>query len=56
MQQALVSPPPPASITETAVRDAFRTALAKAFGRDLPAALIEDLVAIGGAYLIVHGL
>ena len=35
MQQTLVSPPPPASITETAVRDAFRTALA-GFGRDGP--------------------
>ena len=34
---------------------AFRAALAKAFGKDLPAALIEDLIAIGGAYLIVHG-
>jgi uncharacterized membrane protein len=32
---------------------AARAALAKSFGRDLPAALIEDLVAIGGALLIV---
>lgn len=35
---------------------AFRAALAKAFGTDLPAALIEDLIAIGGAFLIVHGV
>jgi uncharacterized membrane protein len=33
---------------------AARAALAKAFGRDLPAALVEDAVAIGGALLIVH--
>lgn len=32
---------------------AARAALAKSFGRDLPAALIEDAVAIGGALLIV---
>lgn len=32
---------------------AVRGALAKAFGRDLPAALLEDLVAVGGAFLIV---
>lgn len=32
---------------------AFRAALAKAFGRDLPAALIEDAVAIGGALFVV---
>ena len=30
-----------------------RGRLAKAFGKDLPAALIEDLVAVGGAALIV---
>jgi len=30
-----------------------RARLAKAFGKDLPAALIEDAVAIGGAILIV---
>lgn len=35
---------------------AGRGALARAFGRDLPAALIEDLIAIGGAFLLVHGL
>lgn len=35
---------------------AFRAALAKSFGRDLPAALVEDAVAIGGALLIVHQL
>lgn len=32
---------------------ALRAALAKAFGRDLPAALIEDVIAIGGAWLIL---
>ena len=35
---------------------AVRQALARAFGRDLPAALIEDAIAIAGAYLIVHGI
>jgi uncharacterized membrane protein len=35
---------------------AVRGALARSFGRDLPAALIEDVVAIGGAYLIVTQL
>lgn len=35
---------------------AARGALAKAFGKDLPAALLEDLIAIGGAFLLVHGL
>jgi len=35
---------------------ACRAALARGFGRDLPAALIEDAVAIGGALLIVHHL
>jgi uncharacterized membrane protein len=35
---------------------AFRGALARAFGKDAPAALIEDLIAIGGAYLLVHGI
>lgn len=33
-----------------------RARLAKSFGRDLPAALIEDAVAIGGALLIVVAL
>jgi uncharacterized membrane protein len=33
-----------------------RVALAKAFGRDLPAALLEDVVAVGGAALIVVAL
>jgi uncharacterized membrane protein len=33
-----------------------RGALARAFGRDLPAALIEDAVAIVGAVLIVMAL
>jgi uncharacterized membrane protein len=32
---------------------AARSALARAFGRDLPAALIEDVVAVGGALAIV---
>ena len=32
---------------------AFRGALAKAFGNDLPAALIEDAIAIGGGLFIV---
>ena len=32
---------------------AFRARLAAAFGRDRPAALIEDAVAIGGAFLIM---
>ena len=32
---------------------AARGSLARAFGRDLPAALIEDVVAVGGAILIV---
>ncbi|EJL33530.1 hypothetical protein [Novosphingobium sp. AP12] len=35
---------------------AARAALARSFGRDLPAALIEDIVAVGGAFLIVHAL
>jgi uncharacterized membrane protein len=30
-----------------------RARLARAFGRDMPAPLIEDAVAIAGAYLIV---
>jgi uncharacterized membrane protein len=33
-----------------------RSRLAKAFGKDLPAALLEDAVAIGGALLIVSRL
>jgi uncharacterized membrane protein len=32
---------------------AARARLARAFGRDLPAALIEDVIAVGGAALIV---
>lgn len=32
----------------------FRAALAKAFGRDLPAALIEDAIAVFGGLLIVY--
>jgi len=31
-----------------------RSRLAKAFGKDLPAALVEDVIAVGGALLIVH--
>lgn len=34
----------------------FRARLATAFGKDRPAAFIEDAVAIGGALLIVVGL
>lgn len=43
------------AVLGTYIGAAVRSALAKAFGKDLPAALIEDLIAIGGAYLIVHG-
>jgi uncharacterized membrane protein len=35
---------------------AARGKLAASFGRDLPAALIEDAVAVGGAFLIVAAL
>ena len=35
---------------------AFRARLAAAFGRDLPAALLEDLVAVGGSALIMMAL
>jgi uncharacterized membrane protein len=35
---------------------AFRGKLAAAFGKDRPAALIEDAIAIGGAFLIVMAL
>jgi uncharacterized membrane protein len=35
---------------------AARARMAAAFGRDLPAAVIEDLVAVGGAAAIVWGL
>ena len=31
----------------------FRSRLATAFGKDLPAALLEDAIAIGGAFFIV---
>jgi uncharacterized membrane protein len=34
----------------------IRGHLAKAFGKDLPAALLEDLVAIGGAFLVIANL
>jgi len=35
---------------------ALRAAMARMFGQDMPAALIEDAVAIGGAFLIVSQL
>jgi uncharacterized membrane protein len=35
---------------------AFRARLAQAVGRDLPAALIEDAIAVGGAVLIMMAL
>ncbi len=35
---------------------AFRARLAAAFGHDRPAALIEDAIALGGAFLIVMAL
>ena len=35
---------------------ALRMKMAQAFGRDMPAAFIEDAIAIGGAMLIVLGL
>jgi uncharacterized membrane protein len=35
---------------------AFRGRLAAAFGRDRPAALIEDAIAIGGAFLVMSAL
>lgn len=34
----------------------IRASLAKAFGKDLPAALLEDAVAVGGAVLIIMAL
>jgi len=34
----------------------LRLALARAFGRDLPAALVEDAIAVGGAVLLVLAL
>jgi uncharacterized membrane protein len=41
------------AIIGTLVGAAVRTWLAAAMGRDLPAALIEDVVAVGGAALLV---
>ena len=35
---------------------AFRARLAAGFGRDRPAALIEDAIAIGGAFLTLAAL
>ena len=50
----------PHAMAEPALLDlggkAFRARLAKSFGRDAPAALIEDAVAIAGAVLIVLAL
>jgi uncharacterized membrane protein len=43
------------AVLGTYIGAAVRGALARAFGRDLPAALIEDLIAIGGAWLLLHG-
>jgi len=43
------------AVLGTYIGAAVRGALAKAFGKDLPAALIEDVIAIGGAYLLVRG-
>ena len=40
------------AVIGTIGRHAFRARLAAAFGRDRPAALIEDVIAIGGALLI----
>jgi uncharacterized membrane protein len=42
------------AVLGTYVGAALRSALAKAFGKDLPAALIEDVVAVGGALLLIH--
>lgn len=42
------------AVIGTYVGHALRARLATGFGRDRPAALIEDAVAIGGAVLIVH--
>ena len=42
------------AVVGTLVGAEVRARLAKALGRDLPAALIEDVVAIGGALLIVY--
>ncbi len=42
------------AVLGTYIGAAFRAALAKAFGKDLPAALIEDVIAMGGAFLLVH--
>jgi uncharacterized membrane protein len=42
------------AVLGTYIGAAFRGALARAFGKDTPAALIEDVIAIGGAFLLVH--
>jgi uncharacterized membrane protein len=41
------------AVTGTLGGRAFRTRLAAAFGRDRPAALLEDAIAVGGAFLTV---
>jgi uncharacterized membrane protein len=43
-------------VTGTLGGYAFRARLATAFGKDLPAALVEDAIAIGGAVLILMAL
>ena len=43
------------AVLGTYIGAAFRAGLARAFGKDLPAALIEDVIAIGGAWLLLHG-
>ena len=41
------------AVLGTYAGSALRAALARSFGRDLPAALIEDAIAIGGAFAIM---
>jgi len=41
------------AVIGTFAGSAMRAQLARAFGKDLPAALLEDMIAIGGAILIV---
>ena len=42
------------AVLGTYIGAAVRAGLARAFGRDLPAALIEDVIAVGGALLLLH--
>jgi uncharacterized membrane protein len=42
------------AVLGTYIGAAFRAGLARAFGKDLPAALIEDVIAVGGAFLLVY--